>query len=437
MNDFKEFVIKSKTIKSWNNTHQNKALKIYPRNLLELKKIIYLIKKNKKYFILKTGLCSYDSKSINADNKTYAISLKKLNKLENINKKKKFFDVEAGAKISNIVRFLKEKNFTLYSVPGGEHITVGGAISANVIGKDSSKKISCFGDTIVRLEVLNKNGTIDVLTKQKNINDYVGSFGLNGIIIKARLMLKKIKSQNLEISSKILKNLNEIKKELENKNDYQYVQIDPFFRDKHFAISFRANFIKSKINLFKKINLNSYLHERIIFKVSSFFINFFTWNIFYMIFFAFNNKLKKKIDLHNFHYSSKYKHMVPLICNQGLYDYEILIKKSFTKSLQKIIFFLKSQNLYPIYIIVKKIYKSKNKFFYKFNDNGYAVAVSLNKKNLSDLQERLLLSFLKKEKLEINLSKTDKLTVKKYDKKNNLFLSFYKKMILKNNEISR
>ena len=129
--------------------------------------------------------------------------------------------------------------------------------------------------------------------------------------------------------------------------------------------------------------------------------------------------------------------MVPLICNQGLYDYEILIKKSFTKSLQKIIFFLKSQNLYPIYIIVKKIYKSKNKFFYKFNDNGYAVAVSLNKKNLSDLQERLLLSFLKKEKLEINLSKTDKLTVKKYDKKNNLFLSFYKKMILKNNEISR
>ena len=198
MNDFKEFVTKSKTIKSWNNTYQNKALKIYPRNLLELKKIIYLIKKNKKYFILKTGLCSYDSKSINADNKTYAISLKKLNKVENINKTKKFFDIEAGAKISNIVRFLKEKNYTLYSVPGGEHITVGGAISANVIGKDSSKKISCFGDTIVRLEVLNKNGTIDVLTKQKNINDYVGSFGLNGIIIKARLKLKKIKSQNLE-----------------------------------------------------------------------------------------------------------------------------------------------------------------------------------------------------------------------------------------------
>jgi len=41
------------------------------------------------------------------------------------------------------------------------------------------------------------------------------------------------------------------------------------------------------------------------------------------------------------------------------------------------------------------------------------------------------------QKLNLNLSKSDKWLLKKLDKKNNLFMSLYKKMILENNGISR
>jgi len=87
--------------------------------------------------------------------------------------------------------------------------------------------------------------------------------------------------------------------------------------------------------------------------------------------------------------------------------------------------------------VVKKIYKSKNKFFYKFNENGYAVAISLNKKDINNYKTKLLVNFIENEKFKINLSKTDELFIDKINKKNNLFLSLYKKMIVKDNELSR
>ena len=437
MNIFEEFIVKKKKIISWNNTHKKIGIKVYPRNVLELKKIMLKLKKNKKYYIIKTGACSYGSKSIHANNDTFVISLKKFNKITLINKKKKFIDIEVGAKIKDVVKELKKHKLTLYSVPGGEHISIGGAISANVIGKDSSKSISCFGDGIIDLEILDENNKVKIFKKSKNINNYVGALGTTGLMLKARLKIKEIKSPNLYVQSIILKNLKEIKNELNKKNDYQYIQIDPFFRNKNFAILFKANFIKSENNLYKKINLKSYLYERIFFKISSFFINSFSWNIFYKIFFLKNNDKKYYIDLHNYHYSSKYKHMVPLICRGGLYDYEILIKKEFSKSMKKIINFLKENKLLPIYIVVKKIYKSKNKFFYKFNENGYAVAISLNKKDINNYKTKLLVNFIENEKFKINLSKTDELFIDKINKKNNLFLSLYKKMIVKDNELSR
>ena len=70
-----------------------------------------------------------------------------------------------------------------------------------------------------------------------------------------------MKSQNLKITSKILSNVDEIRKEFYNKSDYHYIQVDPFFRKDHFAISFRANTTNYNKDIYKNINLNSYKIE--------------------------------------------------------------------------------------------------------------------------------------------------------------------------------
>ena len=57
------------------------------------------------------------------------------NKFLKLNKKRKIVCVQSGMRLLDLVNILKIKGYKLSSIPGGEKISVGGAIAANVIGK--------------------------------------------------------------------------------------------------------------------------------------------------------------------------------------------------------------------------------------------------------------------------------------------------------------
>lgn len=129
--------------------------------------------------------------------------------------------------------------------------------------------------------------------------------------------------------------------------------------------------------------------------------------------------------------------MIPLTSKKGFLDYEILIKKNFVENMEKIKQVLVKHKIYPMYIIVKKVFKSKNKFYYQFNDNGYAVAICLNKSIVQSFKLKIFRRFLNKIKFKLNLSKTDENFINFKKDNDNLFLSSYKKMIIKYYGISR
>jgi len=284
------------------------------------------------------------------------------------------------------------------------------------------------------LKVITHSGKVKELKKNsKELRNYIGSFGFFGIILEAKIKVKKIISSNLLLETKILKNIKQVQSELMKNDEYKYVQVDPFFRSNNFAVIFKTNYVKNIKNNFKFINLEPNSIEKFFFKFSSLFINKITWGIFYKVFFILNKNKRKIIDLHNFHYTSKYKHMVPLICRGGLVDYEILIKKKFSSFFYLIQKFLRDNNLAPIYIVVKKLFKSKNKFFYSFNNNAYSVAISFNLKNLDNEKKIAFENLLSKNNLMINLAKTDSHFISKNKlnlKHKEIFMSLYKKMLL-------
>ena len=424
-----------KLIRSWNLTYSQKAWIIYPSKVKEILDIIKFTKKTGMSFSIRTGECSYDSKSISLGDKNMIISLKKFNKIIKINNRNKIVSVQAGTKISEVIYHLKKKKLTLYSIPGGENISIGGAISANVIGKDSSKLFGSFGDSIKYLKIISYSGKIREFTNNsKEFYKYVGSFGMFGIILEAKIKAKRIISNNLSLNTKILKNIKEVNDELKIKDEYKYIQIDPFFRKKNFALVFNANFTGKNKNIYKNINLRANFFEKFLFKISSYFINSLTWKLFYTFFFQINDGRERYIDIHNFHYGSKYKHMIPLICRKSLVDYEVLVKKNLCKEFSKIQKFIKNNNIMPIYIIIKKLFKSKKKSFYNFNNNGYSIAISFDLRNLSKLKKNNLNSLFKRKKLLLNLSKTDsEFIVKKKEicsNNNKIFMSLYKKKMI-------
>ena len=279
--ELENFDTETKKINSWNLTYRQKVNILYPANLRELKNVIKYFKKKGETFAIRTGECSYDSKSISLNENSAIISLKKFNKILQVNKKKKFVSVESGTKISDIIYFLKRENLTLYSVPGGEHISVGGAISANVIGKDSTKAFASFGDSIKYLKVISYAGIVKKLNNHsRDFYNYFGSFGMFGIILEAKIKTKKIISNNLLLETKILENIKQIKNELEKKTEYKYIQVDPFFRKDNFAVVFKGNYVKNYENKYKRKNLKTNFLEIFFFRISSFFMNTVSWKIF-------------------------------------------------------------------------------------------------------------------------------------------------------------
>ena len=73
---------------AWNRTHIKKAKTTYPENINELKSTLKQIKSKNEKYIIKTGDCAYDNKSIISNDENWVISLRKFNKVIKIDKKK-------------------------------------------------------------------------------------------------------------------------------------------------------------------------------------------------------------------------------------------------------------------------------------------------------------------------------------------------------------
>ena len=126
--------------------------------------------------------------------------------------------VQPGVTFSDIFLICLKDNWTLNSCPGGMLVTVGGAISNNVHGKDAWK-YGNFGNQVLSLKLLTSSGDIIVLDREidKIIFDaVVGGMGLLGIIIEATIQLRKVPSPFVQVSTKVFKNTSEVIKNIED-----------------------------------------------------------------------------------------------------------------------------------------------------------------------------------------------------------------------------
>ena len=92
--------------------------------------------------------------------------------------------------------------------------------------------------------------------------------------------------------------------------------------------------------------MNSNFLEKYFFYFISIFINKFFLKLIYNIYFQTYDNKNTLMDISNFHYPSKYIHLIPLLARKGIVDYEILITKKYYNSMIKIINFLKKSECF-------------------------------------------------------------------------------------------
>lgn len=112
--------------------------------------------------------------------------------------------VDAGVSLDHLLRTVVRLGLWLPVMPGTRQVTVGGAIAFDVHGKNHHTAGS-FGNHVRSLDLLTADGQVRTLTPDGPDRDLfwatVGGMGLTGVILRATIALKKVRTAYFVVDS--------------------------------------------------------------------------------------------------------------------------------------------------------------------------------------------------------------------------------------------
>ncbi|MCK4577274.1 MAG: FAD-binding oxidoreductase [Candidatus Marinimicrobia bacterium] len=163
---------------------------------------------------------SYGDSALNKN----IINTKKCNYFLSFDEGSGVLHCQAGVLLSEILEVFVPKGWFLSVTPGTKFITIGGAISSDVHGKNHHIAGS-FSDTTLSFRIAMPNGKIVECSRNNNEELFratCGGMGLTGVIIDAKIKLQPIKSTSINQITIKTKNLNETFEAFERYLDYTY-----------------------------------------------------------------------------------------------------------------------------------------------------------------------------------------------------------------------
>ncbi len=110
-------------------------------------------------------------------------------------------ECEAGVSFAEIIRHLLPLGWFLPTTPGTKFVTVGGAIAADIHGKNHHVSGS-FGNFVLDLTLLTATGDLLLCSPTRNAEIFwatVGGMGLTGVVVQARIQLTKVESAYVDV----------------------------------------------------------------------------------------------------------------------------------------------------------------------------------------------------------------------------------------------
>ena len=237
---------------SANNFMEVDAFICQPKNSDEILECV----KNAKINSLQ--ICSFGAplgySNVSTITKQVILDLTKLDKIVEFDWNKSTITVQAGTRISTILRLVLPLNLTLVSITGFMKNTVVGNISNDVNGKDSWKNGN-FSENVLSMKVILSSGETQVVSKEESpdlFNAICGGLGLLVIIQEVTLKLTPISSYYVDASttkvSSLEKQLEMFENLTEESSDFAHSWIDPFA---YYSNTGRGLFLEGKYSELK------------------------------------------------------------------------------------------------------------------------------------------------------------------------------------------
>jgi FAD/FMN-containing dehydrogenase len=139
------------------------------------------------------------------------IEVKSHNYFRDFDETKGLLTVQAGVLLSEILESFVPRGWFLKVTPGTKLITIGGAIASDVHGKNHHVE-GCFSECVESFTIMLADGLVVSCSHENNHELFLatcGGMGLTGVILEAKIYLKKINSKYIGQTTIKTKNLRE------------------------------------------------------------------------------------------------------------------------------------------------------------------------------------------------------------------------------------
>lgn len=373
--------VAKKKLTGWSNTTYSDSNTYQPTSYEEIIEVLkFALSKNLTVSIL-GGMRSYSDNFLNSQ---LSIDTSLFNKMIDLHENE--LTVQAGATFYEVADFVKNKGFMLEVIPGSGHVTIGGAVSNNIHGKNAFKS-GFFGNHVIEISFINlSNFRIEKCSRDHNPNIFSGiisGLGVIGIILEVKIKLKKIDYFTVTEKNVVLKKIENLFikiNEVEKDADYliaslnlsstlakgsfaklTYSKVSELPVKRKARLKFFPNFLSDwLIKLFFRFKLTYKLIEQLFGIYSSG---------------LFSSKQDTITDLYDSHYLNdvyipKYNHFF----KNGFFEYQCNIPKK--NALDFFTFFqneVKKINIKPLMTGLKSYSAAKENFLLSFqlDENSY------------------------------------------------------------------
>ena len=302
--------------------------------------------------------------------------------------------VQAGVLLSEILEAYVPRGWFLKVTPGTKLITVGGAIASDVHGKNHHVE-GCFSECVKEFEIMLADGKVVTCSKEMRLDLFkatCGGQGLTGVILEAKIYLKKINSQYIDQTTIKTKNLKETFDAFEAYQDkaYSVAWIDCLAKDKEIG---KCLLMVGDFRDDGKLDYRLKPQKSIPFNFPSFALNNWSVRAFNWLYYgkAKEGVSKQRVDIDTFFYPlDAIGHWNRIYGKNGFTQYQfILPKETSYKGLEEILTAI-SKSGKGSFLAVLKLYGKANDNWLSFPIEGYSLALDFKiEKGLFELLDQL------------------------------------------------
>ena len=359
---------------------------------------------------------SYGDSALNSN----IVDVRSKNYFIDFNEETGLLHVQAGVLLSEILESFVPRGWFLKVTPGTKFITVGGAIASDIHGKNHHIE-GCFSECIKEFKIMLADGEVVTCSKEATPNLFkatCGGQGLTGIILDAKIYLKKINSQYINQTTIKTKNLKETFKAFEEYQDkpYSVAWIDCLAKGDKIG---KCLLMVGDFRDDGKLDYKMKKQKSIPFNFPSFTLNNWSVRVFNWLYYGKvkESASKQIVDIDSFFYPlDAIGHWNRIYGKNGFTQYQfILPKETSYEGLEEILSAI-SKSGKGSFLAVLKLYGKANDNYLSFPMEGYSLALDFKiEKGLFDLLDKLD-EIVVKYKGRIYLAKDVRVSKKTFEK---------------------